>query len=253
MSQAESFDAPAKRSQRDMKRRRNLSEMRRRANGVFVTMSVLFVSGCGAARPFKYYQLSVSSDLGSAVRPDPFPFTLIVGRMKASHLYREDRIVYSTIGEEMGSYEYQRWTEPPTEMIEESLLRALRASGQYKGVYSLGSETRGDFLLRGQLFDFKEVSGEALLARLTLDLELRDTKSGATVWTHYYAHDEPVVGKDVSAVVAALNRNVQRFVTEVRASLEEYFRSNSSKQSAFVGRFHGLGSTAMARSSGGCS
>jgi hypothetical protein len=45
---------------------------------------------------------------------------------------------------------------------------------------------------------------------------------GATDWTHYYNHDEPVVGKDVFAVVAALNRNVQRCVTEVRASLEEF-------------------------------
>ena len=52
---------------------------------------------------------------------------------------------------------------------------------------------------------------------------------GATDWTHYYNHDEPVVGKDVLAVVAALNRNVQRCVTEVRASLEEFFRFHSSK------------------------
>jgi len=64
---------------------------------------------------------------------------------------------------------------------------------------------------------------------VTLDLEVRDTKLGATVLTHYYTHDEPVVGKDVSAVVAALNRNVQRCVTEVGASLDEYFRSHSSK------------------------
>jgi len=155
MSQAESFDAAGKTSQRDMKPRRNLSEMRRQASGVFVTMGVLLVSGCGAARPSKYYQHSVSNYLGPAIHPDPFPVMLIDGRMKAAHLYREDHIVYGTRGEEMGSYEYQRWTEPPTEMIEKMLLRALRASGHYKGVYSLGSETRGDFLLRGELFDFK--------------------------------------------------------------------------------------------------
>ena len=203
--------------------------MIRRAKGALLAMAVLFVSGCGAARPSKYYQLSLSNDVTSSVAADPFPVTLILGRMKASHLYREDRIVYSAKGEEMGTYEYQRWTEPPAEMIEETLLRALRASGRYRGVYSFGSNSRGDFLLRGQLFDFKEVSGETLSTRVTLELELSDRKSGATVWTHNYSHDEPVSGKDISAVVAALNRNVQRCVAEVGTSLDEYFSSHSTK------------------------
>jgi len=43
-----------------------------------------------------------------------------------SHLYREDRIVYGNGAEQLGTYEYQRWAEPPTEMIQEVLLRELR-------------------------------------------------------------------------------------------------------------------------------
>jgi ABC-type uncharacterized transport system auxiliary subunit len=54
---------------------------------------------------------------------------------------------------------------------------------------------------------------------------LKDTKSGATVWSHYYKHDEPVSGKDVPAMVAALDRNVQRGVEEIKASLDQYFSS----------------------------
>jgi len=229
MSQAESPVALGEASRGDMGRPRYLFVARKGVNRVIVAVAVLFVSSCGAERPAKYYQLSLSNDISSVTAADQFPVTLIIGRMNASHLYREDRIVYSTIGQEMGSYEFQRWTEPPTEMIEETLLRALRATGHYKGVTSLGSETRGDFLLRGRLFDFKEVSGEALVARMTLDLELRETKSGATVWTHSCTHDEPVVSKDILAVVAALDRNVQRCVAEVRASLDEHFKSHSSK------------------------
>jgi ABC-type uncharacterized transport system auxiliary subunit len=68
-----------------------------------------------------------------------------------------------------------------------------------------------------------------MAARVTWELELRDLKSGATVWTHYYTHDEPVSGKDVPAVVAALDRNVQRGVKEVVASLDQYFASHPVK------------------------
>ncbi len=211
------------------KRPRNPSGMRWKVGSVFIAIIVWCVSGCGAARPSKYYQLTPSVNPNSATSADPFPVTLILGHIKASHLYREDRIVYSGKGEEMGTYEYQRWTEPPTEMIEETLLRALRASARYQGVYPAGSASRGDYLLRGQLFDFKEVSRQTLLARVSLDLELRETKSGATVWTHNYTHDEPVTGKDISEVVAALDRNVQRCVREVGVRLNEYFSSHSAK------------------------
>jgi ABC-type uncharacterized transport system auxiliary subunit len=56
-----------------------------------------------------------------------------------------------------------------------------------------------------------------------------DQKTGVTVWTHHYQHDEPVNKKDVPAVVAALDRNVQQLVNEVLASLEEYFAAHPAK------------------------
>ena len=190
---------------------------------------VALASGCGATRPSRYYQLAVPNDSRMTNVGDPYPVTLILGRLQASHLYREDQIVYSDGGQKVGTYQYQRWIEPPTEMIEEILLRDLRTSGRYQGVYFVGAETRGDFVLRGRLFNLEEVSGATLLARVTLESELREMKSGTTVWTHYYTHDEPVESKDISSVVAALNRNVQRAVTEVRVSLEEYFSLRAAK------------------------
>lgn len=129
----------------------------------------------------------------------------------------------------MGTYEYQRWAEPPTEMIEEVLLRSLRTSGHYKAVYMHRSNANGDFALRGRLYDFKEVSGGPIVARVTFDLELRDLKSGATVWTHFYTHDEPAGGKDVPSIVAALDRNVQAGVKEVLTGLEQYFATHPVK------------------------
>jgi ABC-type uncharacterized transport system auxiliary subunit len=146
-----------------------------------------------------------------------------------SHLYREDRIVYSGGGGQMGTYEYQRWAEPPTEMVEEVLVRELRASGRYRSVYAHRSNTGGDFLLRGRLYDFKEVTGSPIVGRVSFEMEMRDLKSGAMVWTHSYTHDESAGGKDVSAVVTALDRNVQRGVKEMVESLAEYFATHPVK------------------------
>ena len=189
-------------------------------------LSIGLVTGCGAARPSKYYQLTVPGDTQSVPDRSPYAVTLLLGPLRASHLYREDHIVYSSSGEHMGTYEYQRWAEPPTEMLAEVLLRQLRASGRYRSVDALRSNNHGDYILYGRLYDFKEISGAPLLTRLTIDLEMRNTKTGSTVWTHFYSHDEPVAGKDISAVVAALDRNAQRGVGDIISSLDQYFSTH---------------------------
>ena len=194
-----------------------------------LTLLIGFLAGCGAARPSKYYQLTVPPNAASVEKADAVPVTLLLSGVATSHLYREDRIVYGNGKEQLGTYEFERWAEPPAEMIQEVLLRHLRASGRYRAVYYRRSNMKGDFTIRGRLYDFKEVSGSPMSARLTLELEMRDLNTGGTVWTHYYTHDEPVSGKDVSALVAALDRNVQRAVTEVIASLDQYFASHPAK------------------------
>jgi ABC-type uncharacterized transport system auxiliary subunit len=191
-------------------------------------LSVLALYGCAAAKPMRYYQLSVPKDMAQA-EPNPNGISLALGPLVASHLYREDRIVYSSGAEQMGTYEYQRWTEPPAEMIDEVLLRELRASGRYREVFSQRSASHADYVLRGRLYDFKEVSGEPLQARVTIEWELHDTKTGSIVWTHHYGQDEPVGGKDIAAIVAALDHNVQRAVNEVKAGLDQYFASAPTK------------------------
>jgi ABC-type uncharacterized transport system auxiliary subunit len=199
-------------------------------NRVFISIAALaagLLTGCGAARPSKYYQLTIPGDATPAAERSPYPVTLLLGPLRASHLYREDHIVYSSSGQNMGTYEYQQWAEPPTEMLVDVLLRELRASGRYRAVDILRSNSHGDYILYGRLYDFKEISASPLMARVTIDLELREIKSGSTVWTHYYSHDEPVSGKDISAVVAALDRNAQRGMGEVKSSLDQYFSSHS--------------------------
>jgi ABC-type uncharacterized transport system auxiliary subunit len=191
-------------------------------------LSAGLVGGCGATPRSKYYQLTVASGVAIAPSTDT-QVKLLIGNLMASHLYREDGIVYSRGAEQMGTYQYQRWAEPPTDMIGEVLLRELRANGRYSSVRPQRSNTNGDFLIRGRLYDFKEVDGSSILARVTFELEMHDLKTGATVWTQYYTHDEAVSGKDVPAVVAALDKNVQRGVKEVAASLDQYFASHPVK------------------------
>ena len=184
----------------------------------------LLLSACGTARPNKYYALQLPPSHPAA--SGPMQVSLLVGRIAAPHVFRDDRIVYRTGTIEMGTYEYHRWAEPPTEMLEAMLIRLLRDSGRYQSVQSQRSNARGDYILRGRLFSLEEMSGPPVMARVALEIELYDVKNGTTVWSQYYSHDEPVQGKEVSAVVEALTRNVQSGLQQITAGLEQYFASH---------------------------
>ena len=204
-----------------------------RAAGKLLVAAVLlasgFFGGCGAAKPSKYYQLTTPASVAPVEKAATVPITLLLGPIMTSHLYREDRIVYGNGGDELGLYEYQRWSEPPPEMIQDVLLRELRNSGRYQAVYFRRSGIQGDFAVRGRLYDFKEVDGSQLTARVSFEMEMRNLKTGVTVWTHYYSHDEPVASKNVNAIVGALDQGVQRGVSEMLASLDQYFASHPVK------------------------
>ena len=201
--------------------------MNRKLSFFTLALCLEILAGCGVARPIKFYQLSGPSGGGPRGDSTSYPVTLLVGPIASSHLYRDDHIVYTSEAQAMGTYQYERWAEPPSEMINDVLLRELQMSGRYQHVYSLRSDVRGNYLLRGHLYDFREISGSALTARVAFEFELRDSKTGTTVWSRYYSHDEPVEGKNVTAVVAAMNRNVLRGLDEITGSLEQYFSGQS--------------------------
>ena len=189
---------------------------------------VFFLAGCGSARPIKYYELSYPSTAPPA-SPDAINTTLMVRPFEASHLYLSDQIVYGFDSPELGVYQTQRWAEPPVEMLQDALVRGLRSTGRFRAVYTVRADMATQYMLAGHLYDFKEVDGSAIVARLSYEIRLRDRKSGITVWSHMYNHDEPASEKSVAAVATAMDKNVQRSVQEVQAGLEEYFRANPPK------------------------
>jgi ABC-type uncharacterized transport system auxiliary subunit len=193
--------------------------------GLFLLIA-MGVSSCGSPRPIHFYQLKPPAP-APASTAEPYPVTILVGVIGASSLYTQDRIVFGSSNEGMGLYLYQRWAEPPTSMIQELLLRELRGSMRFKEVYPLRSGFHSEYVLRGRLYDFKEVDpaekSGTVLARVSMDLELRETKSGTTVWRYSYRQDEPVTGKDAAAVVAALDKNIARGTSEVLAGIAQYF------------------------------
>jgi ABC-type uncharacterized transport system auxiliary subunit len=205
--------------------------IRRVREAALVLVVAGICSACGAARPVKYYVLD-SGPAPANVSPTQLPITLLVARITAPLLYRDDRLVYGTGSVRLGTYEYERWAESPSEMVRGMLVSSLRSTGRYRSVVPVTSSFRGDYVVRGHLYALDELDKPELAGRFSLEIELFDPKSGTTLWTDSYSHDEPVTGKGVTDVVEALDKNVRAGLQQLTADLGQYFASHPPHSTA---------------------
>jgi ABC-type uncharacterized transport system auxiliary subunit len=187
--------------------------------GCFAVICLLS-AGCAAGRPIHYYTIDLPP--AAAVDAKPQGLVLLVGRFVTSSDLEDGRIRYRTGGNEVGSYPYHRWTEPPAAMVRNLLIQALRGTGKYRHVQESSSAAAGDYLIRGKLQDFSEVDAPTIRTRVSLRLELVDKKNGLVVWDHHYHRDEPVDGKTMKGVVASLDRNLQQVIGEASAGIDSF-------------------------------
>jgi ABC-type uncharacterized transport system auxiliary subunit len=207
---------------------RTTVHLRSRLHHFALLLAFVFIAaGCGVSRPVHYYVLNPAGNSAPApalASGSPrFPIRLLVARVLSSHLYRDDRLVFGSGSVELGTFEYQRWAEPPAEMIQDALITILQSTGDYRSVSAIGSAVRGEYILRSQLNSLDEVDKPEITARFSISMELFDPRTGSTVWTDSYSHDEPVSGKTVANVVEALDRNVHSGLQQLAMALGQYF------------------------------
>jgi ABC-type uncharacterized transport system auxiliary subunit len=203
--------------------------MHRTNRPILVSLLALTLGGCVSNKPIRYYTIK------SPAAPTPLTSThavsLLVARVSGPEIFRDTPIAYRVGANEIGTYQYRRWAEPPVEMLQGNLIRLLSSSGNYQSVASLGSTSEGQFVVRGKLYDFEEVDGASITGLVSMEFELYERKSGKVVWSHFYSQSEPVQSKEISAIVSALDVNLDRGLNEVAAGLNRYFSANSAGKS----------------------
>jgi cholesterol transport system auxiliary component len=203
--------------------------MHRTIHLVWIALLASILGGCGAPRPIRYYSVQIpTAPDGSA---STYPIDILVGNISGPSLLRASQIVYRTGTNQIGTYQYHRWQDPPVEIVQAKLIRMLQSSGDYQSVSELGNTTIGEYVIRGRLEEFAEVDGTSINGLVTMRFELMNRGTGKILWSHFYSQVEPVQGKEVPDVVSALDRNLDRGLKEVVAGLKQYFASKLPKKS----------------------
>ena len=203
--------------------------MHRTIRLTLTSLLALGLGACGGTKPIRYYTLQVPA--APTLTTNAYPVSLVVGTVNGAQIFQDGPIAYRIGVNEIGTYQLSQWEEPPVNLVRRRLIRMLRSSGDYQSVVELGSNSAGQFILRGRLYDFEEVDTASIAALVSMEFDLYDRKSGKVVWTHYYSQSEPVQVKEISAIVTALDLNLDRGLKEVTAGLDQYFSTTLGKKS----------------------
>ena len=190
-----------------------------------IALLCIVAAACVGGRPIHYY--AINPPAASAAAPKPDGPALLIGRIATPEALQDGRIRYRSGSNEVGAYEYHRWTERPATIVQDLLLRTLRASGKYRQVQEASTAAAGDYVVLGKLYELDEIDNPGIRTRVSLRLELLDRKTGVVVWNRHYDRDEPVEGKTIHEVVLSLERNLQQVITAAASGIDAFLSNRS--------------------------
>lgn len=195
-----------------------MSSQLHRSVVVLLLVAVMTGTACGGGPRPQHYTVAYTPSTSAAAVNGKSQVGVAVPR--ASHLLRQDRIVYFTSDNQLNLYSHHRWAEPPNRMVQSLLIRELRASNAFDDIVAYRAQKGLDYVLRGNLLSMEEVdTASDIKARFRLELELVRQEDDHVVWTARHGCERSVNAKVVGAVVETMSGCVQETLGELTRSL----------------------------------
>ncbi len=180
----------------------------------------LCMAGCASRLPTTHYYVLEPQDVARSVPASGL--TIGVPALRVAAPYDQDRIVYR-VGEssaEIGFYAYHRWAAPLGRMLSPIVAEACQGLSGVQRIEPAEADRQYDAYLHGRLVTLEEIDtpdGVRVLVRL----DLRLVRNGVTVWSETVAHETPVDGNDVRAVVQGMASSIRTAVRGVLPALRD--------------------------------
>lgn len=189
---------------------------------VSLVVLCVLLTGCLGARsytPISYYSIESEADsMPQATRTWAMP--LGIQPFTAATRYR-DRILYRLSEVEVGFYEYERWVEPPQEMVMRVVADTLHASGLFQQVRQADHIRLPAWILSATLLRFDEVrTANTNFAECWLRLQLRRAQDEQLLWSNTLKSRIALTRKTPAALATAMSHAVQQIARQLVAQLQ---------------------------------
>ncbi len=187
---------------------------------LFIAAIGLGLSGCmGKVKYPSYYTLNLPAP------PDPpvqegIHASLAIREFRCPGYLRQGAIVYRESPEQVGFYNYHRWAADPREFLTNAVADRLRASGNFAVVKKYDGHSDVDYILSGRLEKLEELDYQGgVHVEVAISADMTNLRTGTTVWTNAVSETGKVVQHNVPAVVAEMNRTMNRAIEKLLSTL----------------------------------
>ncbi|MGH8547723.1 MAG: ABC-type transport auxiliary lipoprotein family protein [Methylococcales bacterium] len=191
-----------------------IDSSRHLSGGFFCVLCVMF-AGCqsGPASREIYYQLAPEIQ---ERHPDREACgTVLTSRLGALGFAGGRAIVFRDRNDslEIQRYNYHHWSEPPALMIQDAIVRSLRAAGLTRYVITPNERANADWIVSGSLIRLEHFPNSSP-ARVEIEVELGlvATASHETLFLERYLEIEPAASNGLDDAVQAFNQALERML-----------------------------------------
>lgn len=142
---------------------------------------------------------------------------LSVGKPTATRVVDSTRIAVRPVPGELQVYKGASWSQPSTDMVESTILRALEDSGRIPAVARTGSGIRADYKLVMDLRRFESDYAGAAVPSATIELnaKLMHASDQRIVASRTFLQVQPSSGTEVAQVTDAFDQALGKLGAEV--------------------------------------
>ncbi len=146
---------------------------------LIVAIIVLSLTGClpGTKPPLQIDLYTLEYTVSALDGISPVHETIRIDRFSIAQSYNSTAMIYRPAPYKLGVYNGHKWRVNPADLVTDHLLRDIRTSGMFRGVFSYRDPEKTRFVVEGSVEEFLEVdNGNTGKALLGVTITLLDTR-----------------------------------------------------------------------------
>jgi len=136
----------------------------------------------------------------------------------------ESRMLYRISDVEVGYYDYDRWVDPPGEIVTGAFVKGLSGSGLFSRVLRAEKFPQSSFswILTGSLERFEEDhTTDPAAAHIRVRLEMYQADSYSRIWQKSLSAREALQGDSAVDLVRAMDKALGRILIQAKSEMEQ--------------------------------
>jgi len=184
-----------------------------------LVLAVVLGASCGflpEREPVAIYQPVRTATIADPQWPN-VTWSLLVSRPVAGAQIDSERINVEPAPGTVQVYKSAAWTDAAPDLLQMALLRGFEESEKILAVSRAGGGVRGQYQLLTELRSFQSVYAQPGQAEAVVEIYARlvHTSDGRVIAARSFRHAEPAASEELSAVVVAFSRALDRSTADV--------------------------------------